>query len=68
MRKPDLAARLAGQRRISEAEAADQLDRVVHAILRRLRRGKPVSLPGLGRLMPVRAGGIRFEPTRPGRR
>ena len=36
----------------SEPEAADQLDRAVTKILRRLRNGEVVSLPGLGRLVP----------------
>jgi nucleoid DNA-binding protein len=36
----------------SEPEAADLLDRAVSKILRRLRNGEIVSLPGLGRLVP----------------
>ena len=36
----------------AEPEAADQLDRAVASILRRLRNGEVVSLPGLGRLVP----------------
>lgn len=36
----------------SEPEAADQLDRAVSKIIRRLRNGEVVSLPGLGRLVP----------------
>ena len=50
MRKRDLAARLAAHAQTSPAEAADQLDDVVHRILKRLRTGKTVSLPGLGTL------------------
>ncbi len=50
MRKEQIAARLARRTRLSRAEAADEVDRVVHAIIRRLRAGKPVALPGLGRL------------------
>jgi len=68
MRKPELAARLADTTHISHAQAADHLDRIVNAILRKLRRGKEVSLPGLGRLKPARTGGVRFEPSRRGRR
>ena len=62
MKKSELAKRLARQSGVSQAEAADQLDRVVHQILSNLRRGQSASLPGLGRFTPVRAGGIQFEP------
>jgi hypothetical protein len=70
MTKKDLAERLARQARLSKAAAADQLDRVVHDILVRLRRGKPASLPGLGTFIPGgsvgpgRSGGagrVRFD-------
>lgn len=36
----------------SEPEAADDLARVVETILKRLRKGEVVALPGLGRLVP----------------
>ncbi len=36
----------------SVPEAADQLDRAVEDILKRLRKGETVSLPGLGKLVP----------------
>ncbi len=62
MNRIDLAARLALASHKSKAEAADELDRVVHRILRKLRQGKPVSLPGLGRLRPGGLAGPRFEP------
>jgi nucleoid DNA-binding protein len=52
MKKTDLAGRLAQRRHITKAEAADQLDGVVHRILRKLRAGKPATLPGLGILSP----------------
>ena len=39
MTKSDLAARLARQKRLSKAEAADQLDRVIHEIIFNLRNG-----------------------------
>ncbi len=56
-----MAARLARQQGLSSAEAADHLDRVVADILSRLRRGRTVPLPGLGKLMPGR-NGVAFEP------
>lgn len=52
MTKSDLARRLARVGRISQAKAADQLDSVVHRILRNLRQGEAASLPGLGTFQP----------------
>jgi len=48
--KPDIAKRMARRAGVTQAEAADRLDRVVHQILLRLRRGQEANLPGLGRL------------------
>jgi len=62
MKKTDLAARLARSSRISPAEAADRLDRVVHDILKHLKKGENASLPGLGTFKPGRVAKIRFEP------
>ena len=62
MKKPDIAKRMARQAGVSEAEAADRLDRVVHQILRNLRQGKAASLPGLGKFRPRPDGGVAFEP------
>ena len=45
MRKPEIAKRLARQAGVSHAEAADQLDRVVHQILSKLRKSKPAPAP-----------------------
>ena len=45
MKKPDIAKRMARESGMSEAEAADRLDRVVHQILSNLRRGRPAPLP-----------------------
>ena len=47
----------------------DQVDCVVHDILRRLRAGKPAALPGLGTLQPGKASTLRIKKTasdRPG--
>ena len=62
MRKPEIAKRLARQSGVSSAEAADQLDRVVHQILSQLRKGKPAHFPGLGQFTPGPQGSCRFEP------
>jgi nucleoid DNA-binding protein len=61
MRKPEIAKRLARQAGVSHAEAADQLDRVVHQILSKLRKGKPAPFPGLGRFTPGPNGSYRFK-------
>jgi len=52
MEKKDFTKRYAQQTHSTAAEAADQIDRVVDDLLRRLRAGQPASLPGLGRLNP----------------
>jgi nucleoid DNA-binding protein len=62
MRKAELARKIAQQAKLSEAAAADQLDRVLHRILKDLKRGRTVRLPGLGTLTPGRASGFRFTP------
>jgi nucleoid DNA-binding protein len=62
MKKPDIAKRLARESGVSEAEAADRLDRVVHQILTDLRSGKTATLPGLGRFRSGANGKVRFQP------
>ena len=71
MKKPEIVKRLARQAGVSNAEAADQLDRVVHQILSKLRQGKTAPLPGLGRFTPGPQGAFQFEKERrrgPGRK
>ncbi|SPF41832.1 hypothetical protein SBA4_280007 [Candidatus Sulfopaludibacter sp. SbA4] len=62
MKKPDIAKRIARQSRVTEAEAADRLDRMIHQILSNLRKGKGTSLPGLGKLTRGPDGRPVFEP------
>lgn len=52
MKKHAIARRLAKQLRIPTCHAADQIDRVVHEIVRELKNGHPVELPGFGTLKP----------------
>lgn len=52
MKKTQLATKMARQSGVTRAEAADELDRVVHDIIANLRKGKPASLPGLGHFQP----------------
>jgi len=68
MKKPEIAKRLARQEGVSKAEAADQLDRVVHEILAKLRKGEPASIPGLGQFTPGPEGIFQFEREKRGRR
>ena len=62
MKKPDIAKRIARQSGVTQAEAADRLDRVIHEILANLRKGTPASLPGLGRFVQGADGKVSFEP------
>jgi len=61
MKKPDIAKRIARQTGLSQAEAADRLDHVVHQILLNLRQGKEASLPGLGTFIPRPDGKVAFQ-------
>ncbi len=58
MKKRELAGALARQAHLSQAAAADQLDKVIHDILKQIRQGKPAALPGLGKFT---SGGFEFE-------
>jgi nucleoid DNA-binding protein len=62
MKKPDIAKRIARQSGLTQAEAADRLDRVIHEILADLRKGTPAALPGLGRFVQGPDGKVLFEP------
>ena len=54
MKRKQLARVLARTERMPAAAAQDQIDQLVHDILRKLRAGKPVTLPGVGRLVPAK--------------
>ena len=66
MKKPDIAKRMARRAGVSQAEAADQLDRVVCQILSDLRAGKGAELPGLGTFTQGRDGRVAFQRDRGG--
>ena len=55
MNKEELARELAREARLPAAEAKDRIEALVHQIVRKLRRGRPVELPGLGKLV-IRPG------------
>ena len=61
MRKRDLTQRIARQTRVTPADAADQLDRVIHEILVNLRKGEPATLPGLGEFRPGQQWTFKFS-------
>jgi nucleoid DNA-binding protein len=61
MKKPDIAKQLARRSHVSQAEAADRLDRVLHSILSDLRQGKEAALPGLGTFKQGPGGRVAFE-------
>lgn len=62
MTKIEIAKRFARQSGLSRAEAADQLDQIVHQILSNLRHGKTAPLPGLGRFTRGPKGVYHFQP------
>ena len=61
MKREQIARQLAKESRISTAAAADQLDRIVSDILKRLRKGKPASIPGLGTFRAGAPSDFKFE-------
>ncbi|HLJ47658.1 MAG TPA: HU family DNA-binding protein [Bryobacteraceae bacterium] len=52
MKKRDITKQLARSARLTQAEAADEVDRVVSELVRRVRKGQSVSLPGFGTFAP----------------
>jgi nucleoid DNA-binding protein len=61
VKRDELARELAREARLPAAVAQDRIDELVHQIVRKLRRGQRVDLPGMGKLMVN-------QKTRPGRR
>ena len=61
MKKAEIAKRMARRSGVSEAEAADRLDRVVHQILSKLRDGKEAPLPGFGKFIVGTDGKVNFQ-------
>jgi nucleoid DNA-binding protein len=56
MKREELACVLSRQTNLSRAAARDQIDELVHRILKTLREGQPVELPGVGKLVAKSAG------------
>lgn len=61
MKKQDIAKQIARQSGVTQGEAADRLDRVVHEILVRLREGKAAHLPGMGHFRAGADGKVAFQ-------
>jgi len=61
MRKSDIARLLARSAHVTKAAAADRLDSVVHDILKQLKKGRTVSLPGLGTFTPGVKPAFHFD-------
>jgi len=68
MKKEELARQLAKESRITTAAAADQVDAILNAILKRVRKGQRASLPGLGTFLPGRGEDFHFDRNPPIRR
>jgi nucleoid DNA-binding protein len=51
MKREELARTLARETHQSSAAARDQIDELGHRILKALRAGHPVDLPGIGKLV-----------------
>lgn len=67
MKREELARGLARQNHISSAQARDQVDEMVHKILKALREGQPVEVPGVGRLLSKPAAPRSKPSARPAR-
>lgn len=65
MKKEELARQLAKESGITPAAAADQVDRIVNAILKRVRKGESASLPGIGTFLPGRDREVRLDRSLP---
>jgi nucleoid DNA-binding protein len=50
----ELIQRLAAASATTPAKAADEIDKLIHTILKKLREGRPARLPGLGEFRPGR--------------
>jgi nucleoid DNA-binding protein len=51
MKREELAKTLAQRTGLSKSAALNEVDELVHNILVKLRQGRPVKLPGLGKLL-----------------
>lgn len=57
-----MARRLAKESHITTGAAADQVDRILNDLLKRVRQGQSASLPGLGTFRSGRDQDFKFDP------
>lgn len=65
MKKEQVARRLAKESRMTAGAAADQVDRILGDLQKRMRKGQSASLPGLGTFRPGRNQDFQFDPDPP---
>jgi nucleoid DNA-binding protein len=61
MKKEQVARKLAKESRITAGAAADQVDRILSDLQKRMRKGKSASLPGLGTFRSGRKQDFQFD-------
>jgi nucleoid DNA-binding protein len=54
MKRKELAKTLARETGLSDSDARDEVDKLVHKILHKLRHGQQVKLPGVGKLLGIK--------------
>ena len=52
VKRKQLGLELARRRNLPRAAAQDEVDEVVATLIRRLRKGEPIKLPGIGKIVP----------------
>jgi nucleoid DNA-binding protein len=57
MKREEIAKTLARQTGLSRSEARNEVDELVHKILNKLRHGRPVKVPGVGKLLGSKRSG-----------
>jgi len=62
MKREQLARRLAKESRMTAGAAADQVDRILSDLRKRMRQGQSASLPGLGTFRSGRKQDFQFDP------
>jgi nucleoid DNA-binding protein len=65
MKKKQVARRLAKESRMTEGAAADQMDRIMSDLRKKMGKGQSASLPGLGTFRPGRKHEFEFDPDPP---
>jgi nucleoid DNA-binding protein len=65
MKRKQLARRLAKESHMTAGAAADQVDRILGDLHKRMRQGQSASLPGLGTFRSGRQQDFQFDPPKP---